>query len=117
MLSIEEADESFVAACASGSAAAEFAADAVVGTLDEPGTALNPWEPVVIVAIGPDLVSVGLWAADPDAIGVEVSDVDVSSGPVGDAVFWVAAEKSLSEVAQVRDKDWTEGEKKPGMRI
>lgn len=42
MLSMEEADESFVAACASGSAAAVLAADAVVGTLDDPGMALNP---------------------------------------------------------------------------
>lgn len=41
---------------------------------------------MVIVAIEPDEVSVGLWAAEPDAIGVEVSDAGVSSGPVGDAV-------------------------------
>lgn len=98
----EEADESFVCACAAASEEEGFAADAAVGTLEEPGMALNPWAPVVIVATGPP---VGLWAAEPDAIGVGVSDMgvsgvvvsggDVPSEPVGDAVFVVAAEKSL----------------------
>lgn len=97
MLSTEEADDSFVAASASGSsatAAAEFSGDAaVVGTLEELAMALNPWDPVVIVASGLDAVSVGLWAAEPEARGVEVSDGDVSLEPVGDAVFVVAAEE------------------------
>lgn len=60
MLSKKEADESSVAACAPGSAAAVLAADASVGTLDELAMALNPWEPVVIVASGPDALPVGL---------------------------------------------------------
>lgn len=63
MLSSEEADESFesfVAASAVGSVPAEPFADAAVGLLDEPGMALNPCEPVVIVASGPDAPPVGL---------------------------------------------------------
>lgn len=60
MLSSEEADESFVAASAVGSAGAEPFADAAVGLLDEPAMALNPCEPVVIVASGPDAPPVGL---------------------------------------------------------
>lgn len=107
MLSNEEADESFVCACAAASGEDGFAADAAVGALEEPGMALNPWEPVVIVATGPP---VALWAAEPDAIGVGVSDLVVSGGdvsdvvvsdgdfpsePVGDAVFVVAAGKRI----------------------
>lgn len=103
MPSKEEADDSFVCACAAASGEDGFAADAAVGTLEDPGMALNPWEPVVIVATGPP---VGLWAAEPDAIGVGVSDLGVSGGdvldgddvpsePVGDAVFVVAAEKRI----------------------
>ena len=61
-MSMDDADESFVAvcACAPASAAADFSADAAVGELEEPTMALNPWEPVVIVASGLDPVSVGL---------------------------------------------------------
>lgn len=60
MSSKEEAEESFVAACAVGSAAAESGAAAAVGVLDELPMALNPWESVVFVASGPDAVPVGL---------------------------------------------------------
>lgn len=103
MLDSEEPDESFVVEASDAEfAAAESSGDATVGTLDEPGMALKPWEPVVFVALGLDAVAVG-FSAELDSVGTELSDKDVwvGVGLVGVCGVPVTPERSPSEVVIV----------------
>jgi hypothetical protein len=102
VLNSDDADETFVVV-ASGAefAAAEWPADAGMGMLDDPAMALKPCEPVVIVAVEPDVVAVGFPATELGSGGEELLDEDVGPGIVGDAIFGVfpaAPEKRLSGI-------------------